>query len=96
MATRALVRKRPRSRKPTAAKRKPAKLQGRTVLFKSVPVHERTYARLSLYRVGGMSFDDVLTRLMENQSQESFHKEYVAWQRRVLANMDGSGDFETI
>lgn len=69
---------------------------GRVPRFKNIPVHSETYARLSLYRIGSLSFNDVMIALMSKMSPEEFHKEYVAWQTLVIANMDKSGDFESL
>lgn len=69
---------------------------GRISRFKNIPVHSETYAKLSLYRIGSLSFNDVMIALMSKLSPEEFHKEYVEWQTRVIANMDKSGDFESL
>lgn len=64
--------------------------------FKNIPVHDETYAKLSLYRIGSLSFNDVMIALMSKLTPDEFHKEYVEWQTRVIANMDKSGDFESL
>lgn len=61
---------------------------------KTVQLDEDTYEALRSYKVGGMTFDEVIRRLMAKQDVEAFHREYREWQRRVLRNMKASGDFE--
>lgn len=63
---------------------------------KTIQVDETTYEALRTYKVGGLTFDDVIRRLMEKQDPASFQEEYQAWQRRVLENMKRSGDFERL
>lgn len=63
---------------------------------KTVVLHPATYEALKTYKVGGLTFDDVIRLLMEKQDVEAFHREYRAWQRRVVANMMRSGDVEPL
>lgn len=63
---------------------------------KTVQVDDATYEALKSYKVAGLTFDQVIRRLMERQDPEAFHREYRAWQKRVLANMKKSGDFEPL
>lgn len=63
---------------------------------KTVQLDEATYEALKSYKVGGLTFAQVIRRLMENQDPEAFHREYRAWQKRVLKNMKKSGDFKPL
>ncbi|HWH09234.1 MAG TPA: hypothetical protein VNX21_08540 [Candidatus Thermoplasmatota archaeon] len=63
---------------------------------KTVQLDEATYEALKSYKVGGLTFAQVIRRLMENQDPEDFHREYRAWQKRVLKNMKKSGDFKPL
>ncbi|HLF06190.1 MAG TPA: antitoxin VapB family protein [Thermoplasmata archaeon] len=63
---------------------------------KTIQLQEETYEDLKAYKVGGLTFDDVVKQLMENFDVERFHKEYRAWQRRVVANMKKSGQFRKL
>jgi hypothetical protein len=83
-------------KKPRASKKMRKVEPSQGPRFKNIPVHSDTYAKLSLYRIGSLSFNDVMLALMSKLSPEEFHREYVEWQTRVIANMDKSGDFETL
>jgi predicted CopG family antitoxin len=63
---------------------------------KTVQLREDTYAALKTYKVGGMTFDDVIRRLMEEKDPEAFHEEYRAWQKGVVARMRASGEFKPL
>ena len=65
-------------------------------MSKTVQLDEATYEALKSYKVGGLTFDQVIRRLMENQDPEAFHQEYRAWQKRVLKNMKKSGEFKPL
>lgn len=63
---------------------------------KNIQVDGETYEALKSYKVGGLTFNDVIRRLMENQDPEEFHEEYRAWQKRLLANIRKSGEFKPL
>lgn len=63
---------------------------------KTVQLKDETYEALKTYKVGGLTFDDVVRRLMRDQDPEAFHEAYRAWQERVLENMERSGDFQEL
>lgn len=63
---------------------------------KTVQLDDETYAALRSYKVGGLTFADVIRRLMEKQDPQAFHREYLAWQKRVVKSMRKSGDFKTL
>ncbi|MBW3582742.1 MAG: antitoxin VapB family protein [Euryarchaeota archaeon] len=63
------------------------------MVTRTIQLKDDTYARLRMYKVGGMTFDEVVRRLMENSAVERFHEDYREWQRRVLKNMERSGEF---
>lgn len=63
---------------------------------KTVQLDEATYEALKSYKVGGLTFDQVIRRLMEKQDPGAFQREYRAWQKRLLANMRKSGDFKPL
>lgn len=65
-------------------------------MSKTIQVDDATYEALQTYKLGGMTFDDVIRRLMEHQDPEEFQQEYRAWQERVLERMRESGDFEPL
>lgn len=65
-------------------------------MSKTIQVDDTTYEALRTYKVGGLTFDDVIRRLMEHQDPESFQQEYRAWQERVLENVKESDDFERL
>jgi predicted CopG family antitoxin len=58
---------------------------------RTIQVDDATYESLKAYKVGGLTFAQVLQRLMEHQDPAEFHREYLAWQRRVVANLKRSG-----
>lgn len=60
---------------------------------KTIQLRDDTYARLRLYKVGGLTFDEVIQGLMSKTVLADFHEEYRAWQERVLANIEKSGKF---
>ena len=63
---------------------------------KTVQLDDETYEALKSYKVGGLTFDQVIRRLMEKEDPEEFQREYRAWQKRLLSNMKKSGDFKPI
>lgn len=63
-------------------------------MVKTIQVDDATYEGLRSYKVAGMSFADVIRRLMEHQDPEAFHEEYRRWQQHVLSNMRRSGQFD--
>lgn len=63
---------------------------------KTVQLDEETYEALKSYKIGGLTFAEVIRRLMDEKDPEQFHREYRAWQKRVLANMRKSGHFERL
>lgn len=65
-------------------------------MSKTIQVDDDTYEALKTYKIGGLTFDDVIRRLMRDQDPEAFQEEYRLWQRRVLENMRESGDFEPL
>jgi len=44
--------------------------------FTSLSVRPKTLRRLRAYKVGGMTYDDVLNELMDGQPTEAFWKEH--------------------
>ena len=65
-------------------------------MARSIQVDDGTYEALKMYKVGGLTFAQVIRRLMEKQDAEAFHRDYRAWQKRVLANMRKSGGFKPL
>ena len=65
-------------------------------MTKTVQLDDSTYEALKEYKIGGLTFAQVIRRLMVKQDAEAFHREYRAWQRRVVANMKTSGDFKKL
>ena len=65
-------------------------------MVKTVQLDEETYEALKSYKIGGLTFAEVIRRLMEEKDAETFHREYRAWQKRVLKNMRKSGDFKPL
>lgn len=62
-------------------------------MVKTIQLDEATYEGLRSFKVAGMTFADVIRRLMEHQDPEAFHEEYRQWQKQILANMRRSGQF---
>lgn len=67
-----------------------------SLMPKTVQLDDETYEALKSYKVGGLTFADVIRRLMDEKGPEEFHREYRAWQKRVLKNMKKSGDFKPL
>lgn len=65
-------------------------------MSKTIQLRDETYSDLKVYKVGGLTFDEVIRRLMEKQAAEDFHEEYRKRQRKVLANMKKSGHFKPL
>ena len=63
-------------------------------MTRTIQLRDATYDALRSFKVSGMTFDDVIRRLMEHHDADRFHHEYYRWQKRVLANMRKSGDFK--
>ncbi len=63
-------------------------------MVKTIQVDDATYQALRSYKVGGMTFADVIRRLMEHEDPDKFHTEYRAWQNRVLQHMRRSDEYE--
>lgn len=63
---------------------------------KTIQLRDETYARLRAYKVGGMTFDDVIRRLMEEKAADAFHAEYREWQTRVLRAAERSPDWDEV
>jgi len=63
---------------------------------KTIQLKEATYEQLQGYKVGGLTFDDIIRRLMERLDAGEFQREYREWQKRVVANMRRSGDFREL
>lgn len=59
-------------------------------MARTIQLDDATYEALKAYKVGGLTFGQVLQRLMENRDPAEFHREYLAWQRRVVANLKRS------
>jgi hypothetical protein len=49
--------------------------------YHTVPVREGTWKRLKAYRMGGASYDDVLTDLMDAYPLETYAAKYLAKRR---------------
>ena len=63
---------------------------------KTIQLNESTYAELKGYKVGGLTFDDVILRLMEEFDVARFHREYREWQKRVVGNIKRSNSFKKV
>lgn len=63
---------------------------------KGVQPADETHETLTSRKIGGLSFEDVGRRLMEDEDPERSRREYRAWQTRVLRNMKESGEYEPL
>ena len=63
-----------------------------TVVPRTIQLDDATYEALRSFKIGGMTFADVIRRLMERQDPEAFHAEYRAWQERVLERIRSSDE----
>ena len=60
--------------------------------YKTINVTPETYEKLTIYKHGNMSFDDVLNKLMDMVGDEEFYK-YVLQEHRRRMKMVKSGEY---
>lgn len=60
------------------------------VRYKTIPVHPDTHERLTAYKMGKATYDDVVNGLMDMVPLEEFIAEHVAQQRADEADGDES------
>jgi predicted CopG family antitoxin len=63
--------------------------------YRTVNLKEETYRQLTLYRVAGKSFDDVIRNLIARVDHEEFMAEEIGLHRKRLAEMK-KGKFVTM
>lgn len=62
----------------------------------SIQVSEETRDRLARYKVGGMSYEDVLEVFMNLVEPEEFHEHYEDWQAEVARQIRRSEKWQPL
>lgn len=62
----------------------------------SIQVSRETRERLAEYKVGGMSYEDVLEVLMGLVEPEEFHERYRDWQEQVASDIRNSSKWDRL
>lgn len=62
----------------------------------SIQISEETRERLAAYKVGGMSYEDVLEVLMGLVEPEEFRQHYEDWQAQVASDIRNSSKWEPL
>ncbi len=63
--------------------------------YRTINLREETYRRLTMYKVAGKSYDDVIQNLIGRVSEEEFLAEELELHRKRLAEMK-RGKFQTV
>jgi len=65
-------------------------------MVKTVQLDDATYEALRTFKTGGMTFADVIRRLMEGQDPEAFQAAYRRWQEEALARIRSDPAFKPL
>ncbi len=62
-----------------------------TMPYKTINLHPQTYQRLLMYKHAGMTFDDVIQKLMEDVPEDDFYKEALKVHEERMEKMKKEG-----